>query len=56
MLGAIGQQVGQSRTLLTLLRDSLNPLTRFDFGILTALAYANEWQAKDARAMKLFEK
>lgn len=46
MLGAIGQQLGQSPTRLAPLRVSLNPLSRYDFGILAALAHAAEWQAK----------
>jgi len=49
MLGAIGQQIGQPAKMLAQLRDSLNPLSRFDFGILTALAHAQEWQAKERR-------
>jgi hypothetical protein len=49
MLGAIGQQIGQSKKVLARLRESLNPLSRFDFGILTALAHAEEWQAKERR-------
>ncbi len=48
MLGAIGQELGKLRTL-TPLRDSLNPLSQFDFGILAALAYAKEWQAKERK-------
>lgn len=50
MLGAIGQQIGQPKKVLARLRDSLNPLSRFDFGILTALAHAQEWQAKERRS------
>jgi hypothetical protein len=47
MLGAIGQQIGQPEHRLRALRKDLNPLSRFDFGILTALAYAKQWQAKE---------
>ena len=47
MLGAIGQQLGHPRERLAPLRRSLNPLSRFDFGILAALTYAKEWQAKE---------
>jgi len=47
MLGAIGQQIGQPENSLAELRQSLNPLSRFDFGILAALAYARRWQAKE---------
>jgi hypothetical protein len=47
MLGAIGQQAGHPQKVLAQLRGSLNPLSRFDFGILTALLHAREWQAKE---------
>ena len=47
MLGAIGQQLEKSVKTLTTLRRSLNPLTRFDFGILAELKHAQEWQAKE---------
>ena len=50
ILGAIGQQHGQPRSRLAHLRASLNPLSRFDFGILAALAHAREWQAKERRS------
>lgn len=46
MLGAIGQELGIDLSLLSLLRDSLNPLSRFDFGHLSMLKYAKQWQAK----------
>jgi hypothetical protein len=49
MLGAIGQQLGEPESRLAELRKSLNPLTRFDFGILAALAYAKNWQAKERK-------
>jgi uncharacterized protein DUF6088 len=49
MLGALAQQLGQPQPRLSALRKSLNPLSRFDFGILAALDHAKEWQAK-ARA------
>jgi hypothetical protein len=49
MLGAIGEQLGQIESGLAQLRESLNPLSRFDFGILAALTYARRWQAKEAR-------
>jgi hypothetical protein len=50
MLGAIGQQLGEPENRLEALRKSLNPLTRFDFGILAALDYAKDWQAKERKA------
>jgi hypothetical protein len=46
MLGAIGQQLGQPEYRLASLRKDLNPLSRFDFGVLSGLAHAKEWQAK----------
>lgn len=46
MLGAAGQQAGQAPSTLAPLRASLNPLSRFDFGILRGLRYAKDWQAK----------
>lgn len=46
MLGAIGQQLGKSKNQLAALRESLNPLSRFDFGNLAVLEHAREWQAK----------
>jgi hypothetical protein len=47
LLGAIGEPIGQPDGVLAKLRASLNPLSRFDFGILAALAYARRWQAKE---------
>ena len=49
MLGAIGQQLGQPEPRLLTLRKNLNTLSRFDFGCLTALKYAREWQAKERK-------
>ena len=45
MLGAIGQELRKSPQELEKLRNSLNPLSRFDFGKLSNLRYAKEWQA-----------
>jgi hypothetical protein len=50
ILGAIGQQLGTRRSALQRMRDSLNPLSRFDFGLLSALPYAHLWQAKERRS------
>lgn len=50
MLGAIAQQLGQPGKVLAQLRGSLNSLSRFDFGILTALVHARQWQAKERRS------
>ncbi|MCL1472042.1 DUF6088 family protein [Argonema antarcticum] len=46
MLGAIGQELRKSPQELEKLRNSLNPLSRFDFGKLSNLRYAKEWQAE----------
>lgn len=46
MLGALGQQVGAYESELRRLRKSLNPLSRFEFGLLGGLPHAREWQAK----------
>jgi hypothetical protein len=48
LLGAIGQQLGQPESRLSALRKNLNPLSRFDFGRLTVLDHAREWQAKES--------
>lgn len=47
MLGAIGQEIEFSEDRLSILRKSLNSLSRFDFGILSTLKYAKQWQAKE---------
>jgi hypothetical protein len=46
MLGALGQEMGADPALLGRLRESLNKLSRFDFGMLRCLHHANEWQAR----------
>lgn len=50
ILGAIGEQLGKRRTVLEPLRNSLNPFSRFDFGLLSGLAHASRWQAEGRRA------
>jgi hypothetical protein len=50
ILGAIGQQIGSPKAPLSSLKESLNPLSRFDFGNLIALKYAKQWQAKEPKA------
>ena len=50
MLGAIGEQLGKNKAALQRLRDSLNPFSRFDFGLLSGLPKAREWQAKEPRS------
>jgi hypothetical protein len=54
MLGAIAQQLGQPESRLSALRQSLNPLSRFDFGHLVLLKHAREWQAKVRRRHEAF--
>ena len=46
MLGAIGQELKYSKDLLQQLRTGLNPYSRFEFGKLSTLWYAQEWQAR----------
>jgi hypothetical protein len=48
MLGAIGEQLGKKTATLRRLRASLNPLSRFDFGLLSGLPHAKSWQAKES--------
>jgi len=47
MLGAAGEQMGKNRAALKRLRASLNPFSRFDFGLLGGLRHAGQWQAKE---------
>lgn len=49
LLGAIGEQLGKKRQALEGLRASLNPFSRFDFGLLSGLAHASRWQAERER-------
>jgi hypothetical protein len=46
LLGALGEQACVAENALKPLRDSLNPLTRFDFGPLRALPNSRDWQAR----------
>lgn len=46
MLGALGEQAGAPASALQSLRASLNPITKFDFGVLHALRNAKDWQAR----------
>jgi hypothetical protein len=47
LLGALGERLGKPAELLRPLRDSLNPYSRFNFGILSVLPNAKPWQAKE---------
>jgi hypothetical protein len=49
ILGAIGQQIGKKSAPLRRLRASLNPFSKFDFGLLATLPSAKYWQAKGHR-------
>lgn len=49
MLGAIGEQLRKKPSVLRSLRESLNPFSRFEFGLLAGLPYAHAWQAKEHR-------
>ncbi len=49
ILGAIGQQIQCPKSLLIALKESLNPLSKFDFGNLITLKYAKQWQAKEPK-------
>jgi len=50
MLGALGDQLGMTAHTLRRLRTSLNPFSRFDFGLLAGLSHAQSWQAKERRS------
>jgi len=49
ILGAIGEQIGKKSAAILRLRASLNPFSKFDFGLLTGLRSAKRWQAKGRR-------
>jgi hypothetical protein len=46
LLGALAEQLRTKRSNLRRLRSSLNPLSRFDFGMLKTLPNASDWQAR----------
>lgn len=46
MLGALGERLGRHPQALRQLKQSLNPLSRFDFGPLSVLPNAAKWLAK----------
>ena len=46
MLGALGEMLGTDKRTLSTLRSSLNSLSRFDFGVYSALSNAKAWYAK----------
>ena len=47
MIGALGEQLGKPGNDLNRLRATLNPLSRFDFGVFAGLPNARQWQAKE---------
>lgn len=49
LIGAIGEQIGKKPAALVRLRASLNPFSRFDFGVLAGLPNARDWQAREER-------
>ena len=49
LLGALGAALGKAPRSLRPLKDSLNPLSRFEFGLFAGLPAAEEWQAKKRR-------
>ena len=49
ILGALGELLKGRDRQISRLRASLNPLSRFDFGILAGLPNATSWQAKERR-------
>jgi hypothetical protein len=46
ILGAIGEQLSKKPAVVQRLRASLNPFSKFDFGLLAGLPCACHWQAK----------
>lgn len=46
ILGALGDEMGKKPAMLAKLRDSLNPLSRYDFGQFAGLSTAHDWYAK----------
>jgi hypothetical protein len=46
MLGALGERAGAPAATLAELQESLNPISKFDFGALGTLPNAREWQAR----------
>jgi hypothetical protein len=46
LLGAIAEEIGNNAAARARLHASLNPLSRFDFGLLAGLSCAGSWQAK----------
>lgn len=49
LIGAIGEEIGGKPAALARLRASLNPFSRFDFGLLSGLPHARNWQVREGR-------
>lgn len=49
LLGALGEELRAAPRTLKILRESLNPFSRFDFGLFADLPTAVSWQAKRRR-------
>ena len=49
LIGAIGEDIGKKPRRLASLRRTLNPLSRFDFGLLAGIPSAQHWQANGRR-------
>lgn len=47
LLGAFAEHLGEKPSEVKRLRASLNPFTRFDFGVFSRLPDAKTWQAKE---------
>jgi hypothetical protein len=50
MLGALGERLRKKPESLLGLKASLNPASRFDFGLLSGLPTAHNWQTKERRS------
>jgi hypothetical protein len=46
MLGALGEQLRKKPSSLQRLHHSLNPFSKYDFGLFAGLKHAMKWQAK----------
>jgi hypothetical protein len=46
MLGAMGEQLGKRRGDFERLHHSLNPFSKYNFGLFAGLEHAGRWQAK----------
>jgi hypothetical protein len=50
LLGAMGEHLGKDKTHIQRLQNSLNPFSRFDFGLLSGLRATCKWQGKSSTA------